>query len=51
MLNYREELEHQGLSYSDSKLVLPIQRFFHRSHIHDFKVTNFEDYLKVLRNP
>jgi len=48
MLNMRDELIESGLSYYDSKAVMPIQRVFHKSKLSDFEIISKEEIKKQL---
>ena len=48
MLNMRDELIEKGLSYYESKGVMPIQRVFHKSKLTDFEIISLEEIKRQL---
>ncbi len=48
MINTRNELRNQGLSYHDSRSVMPIQRVFHKNRIKDFEIQQLELFKQTL---
>lgn len=48
MLNMRDELIESGLSYYNSKAVMPIQRVFHKSKLSDFDIISIKEIKKQL---
>ena len=49
MLNMRDKLIEDGLSYYDSKSIMPIQRVFHKSKLSDFEIIRIGEIKQLLK--
>ncbi len=51
MIAQRNQFDDMGMDYYSSRMILPIQRFFHRNKLNDYTVLEIDDLIEKIKTP